>query len=151
MRHMLKILLALAFLAALGGVQARGDAALLQEEPFGEFGAMNPTGHAAIYLNRVCAESPTRLRRCREGEAGVVLSRYHRIDGYDWLAIPLIPYLYAVDSPDQIPLTANPHEERRLRNIYRRKHLLAYVPDDLHHEFPPGDWIQLVGAAYDRR
>jgi hypothetical protein len=144
-------LLIASFFSFASMASARAAVALLLEEPFGTFGAMNPTGHSAIYLDRVCAETPTSLRLCRPGEAGVVLSRYHRIDGYDWLAIPLIPYLYAVDSPDQIPLTANLHEERRLRNLYRRKHLLAYVPDDPHHEFPPGDWIQLVGAAYDRR
>ena len=63
-----------------------------------DFGAFNPTGHAAVYLNHVCAETPTELRMCRTGEYGVVISRYHKIDGYDWIAIPLIPYLYAVNS-----------------------------------------------------
>lgn len=130
---------------------AFGDASLLLEEPFGDFGAMNPTGHAAIWLNHVCAESPTRLRRCGEGEAGVVLSRYHRVDGYDWLAIPLIPYLYAVDDVSEIPDTATPRLERKLRDEYRRDHLEALVPDSPKYEIPKGDWIQLVGASYDRK
>ncbi|MGB7170103.1 MAG: hypothetical protein WBD32_13940, partial [Acidobacteriaceae bacterium] len=112
---------------------------------------MNPTGHAAIYLNHVCAESPTRLRPCREGEHGVVLSRYHRVDGYDWLAIPLIPYLYAVNDVSEIPETATPRLERKLRDEYRREHLEALAPDDPKHEIPKGDWIQLVGASYDRK
>ena len=38
---------------AMGGLRARADAALLMEEPYGEFGAFNPTGHAAIYLNHI--------------------------------------------------------------------------------------------------
>jgi len=130
---------------------AFADVSLLLEEPFGTFGAMNPTGHAAIYLNRVCAESPTRLRLCREGEHGVVLSRYHRIDGYDWLAIPLIPYLYAVDEVSEIPKAATPRLELKLRDEYRREHLEALVPDSPTHEIPGGDWIQLVGASYDRK
>src|ERR1700749_433627 len=82
---------------------ARADASLLLEEPFGKFGAMNPTGHAAVWLDRVCADTPPQLRPCREGEAGVVLSRYHRVDGYDWLAMPLLAYLYAVDEPSDVP------------------------------------------------
>lgn len=147
----LKPLLAIALLAALSCATARADAALLVEEPFGDFGAINPTGHAAIYLNRVCADTPTRLRPCRTGELGVVLSRYHRIDGYDWLAIPLIPYLYAVDDPSDIPATATPRLERKLRDTYRRNHLEDLVPDDPKHEIPGGEWIQLVGASYDRR
>ena len=80
-----------ALLLAVSGLRARADAALLMEEPYGQFGAYNPTGHAAIYLNHVCAETPTRLRPCRPGEPGAVISRYHKIDGYDWLAIPLVP------------------------------------------------------------
>jgi hypothetical protein len=151
MRCFFRPLLVFAILATVARASARADAALLLEEPFGGFGAMNPTGHAAIFLNRVCADTPTLLRPCREGEEGVVLSRYHRIDGYDWLAIPLIPYLYAVDDPSNIPATADPKLETRLRDEWRRQHLQSMVPDDPRHEVPDGEWIELVGASYDRR
>src|ERR1035438_7176166 len=90
--------------------------AAVMEEPYGEFGAFNPTGHAAIYLNHICAESPTILRPCRPGEPGAVVSRYHKIDGYDWLAIPLVPYLYAVEHVEDIPKTADAALEARLRD-----------------------------------
>ena len=72
---------------------AHADVAVLLEEPYSYDGALAGTGHTAIYLNRVCAASPTVLRRCQFGESGVVLSRYHRIAGYDWLAIPLAVWL----------------------------------------------------------
>jgi hypothetical protein len=85
---------AVCFLILLGATRVHADAALLVEEPYGHFGALNPTGHAAIYLNRICAESPTTLRRCQPGEMGVVISRYNKIAGRDWIAIPLVPYLY---------------------------------------------------------
>ncbi|GGH13422.1 hypothetical protein [Silvibacterium dinghuense] len=124
---------------------------MLLEEPYGEFGFFNPTGHAAIYLSDVCAETPTRLRRCQPGETGVVLSRYHAVGGYDWLAVPLIPYLYAVDDPEQIPESADQKMVLRLRDRYRRHHLADIVPDDPKHEIPKGDWTQLVGESYDRR
>ncbi len=151
MRCTLRCFLVVFLLAGLACASARAAAALLLEEPFGEFGAMNPTGHAAIYLTRVCADTPLRLRRCREGEDGVVLSRYHGIDGYDWLAIPLLAYLYAVEDPAEIPASATPGLEVKLRDRYRREHLEFLVPDDPKHEIPRGDWIQLVGASYDRR
>jgi hypothetical protein len=151
MRYVLRLGVLIAWAMSLGCAQARADAGLLLEEPFGDFGAMNPTGHAAIYLNHVCADTPTHLRPCHEGEVGVVISRYHRIDGYDWLAIPLIPYLYAVDDPSEIPATATPRLELKLRDTYRRNHLMALAPDDPKREIPKGEWIQLVGASYDRR
>lgn len=151
MRHRLTRLLLFVFLIVGVSVSAYPDAALLLEEPFGDFGALNPTGHAAIYLDNVCASSPTHLRRCHAGEAGVVISRYHRVDGYDWLAIPLLPYLYAVDDASEIPATASSRLELKLRDAWRREHLQSLVPDDPKHEIPRGDWIQLVGASYDRR
>jgi hypothetical protein len=121
------------------------------EEPFGTFGSVNPTGHAAVYLSDICAESPTLLRPCGPGEAGVVISRYHHVDGYDWLAIPLIPYLYAVDSVADIPDNVTPEKEALLRDEYRRSHLESLVPDGPGGATPGGEWIQLIGASYDRK
>src|SRR5712692_8941291 len=87
--------------------QARADVTILLEEPYSYDGAFAGTGHTAIYLTRVCAASSTRLRRCQPGEPGVVISRYHRIAGYDWIAVPLYPYLYAVERPEDVPLFVN--------------------------------------------
>jgi hypothetical protein len=147
---MVKLLLLLSA-AIFACSSARADAALLLEEPFGGFGALNPTGHAAIYLSGVCADTPTHLRPCNNGETGVVLSRYHRVDGYDWLAMPLLAYLYAVDDVSQIPDSPTPKLELKLRDTYRRNHLEDLIPDDPQHEIPRGEWIQLLGASYDRR
>jgi len=133
------------------GRTARAGAALLLEEPFGMFGHMNPTGHAAVYLSRVCAATPVALRRCQPGEAGVVISRYHRIAGYDWIAIPVIPYLFAVDRPQDVPDFINAETEAALRDSYRRTHLLEIAPDGPDGKTPGGEWVELIGAAYDRK
>jgi hypothetical protein len=141
-----------AFIGMILGVVAPAHAGvtLLLEEPYGTFGGMNPTGHAAIYLSRVCADSPLSLRRCQAGEHGVVISRYHRVSDYDWVAIPLMPYLYAVNRPDDVPLSVNAEDVALLRDSYRRANLETIVPDGDEGETPKGDWTQLVGAAYDR-
>lgn len=129
---------------------ARANVALFLEEPFGTFGGMNPTGHASIYLSRVCAQSLTSIRRCDAGEQGVVLSRYHRIGGYDWLAIPLIPYLYAVNHANEVPGRVDPQQVALLRDQYRRRNLEEVAPDVPNGKAPKGEWIELIGAAYDR-
>ena len=141
----LSLLLLLAF-----ATQARASVALFMEEPFGEFGAFNPTGHAAVYLNHVCAATPTELRVCQPGEFGVVISRYHKIDGYDWIAVPLIPYLYAVENASEVPLSVDKQQEAALRDAYRRAHLEELAPDTKKGHAPNGEWIQLVGSSYDR-
>jgi hypothetical protein len=125
--------------------------ALLLEEPYGFFGAMNPTGHAALYFSNICADSPHQLRRCLAGESGVVISRYNGVGGYDWLAVPLVPYLYAVERPEDVPLFASGKAVADLREAYRQKGLYELVPGSDDGESPDGGWTQLVGASYIRR
>lgn len=146
-----RVFIAMVLLLWLGmGVRAHAAATLLLEEPYSVDGTFAGTGHVALYLNRVCADSPFVLRRCGAGEQGVVISRYHGVAGYDWFAIPLIPYLYAVESPEQVPLYADPKLVAFLRNEYRRKHLAGIIPDGPNGEPPDGPWVQLVGSSYDR-
>lgn len=145
--------LALVLFAALAlqSTRAQAQAALLMEEPYGFFGAINPTGHDAVYFERICAQTPIRLRRCAPGEPGAVFTRYQGIAGYDWLAVPLIPYLYSVEDPSQVPAYANRKIVSALREQYHEAHLLS-----LGNNLPEGGkfqrgWSQLVGAAYERR
>jgi hypothetical protein len=137
-------------LFAAAATYAHASVALLMEEPYGDFGAVNPTGHAAVYFNHICADSPTVLRPCHDGEYGVVISRYHKIDGYDWLAIPLVPYLYAVDSLADVPQTVDKEQVAALRDAYRKQHLLDLAPNNRQGGSPKGEWTELVGSSYDR-
>ena len=130
---------------------AHADVALLLEEPYGFFGSVTPTGHAAIYLPDVCSVTPTELRRCEPGEGGVVVSRYRKIAGYDWLAMPLVPYLYAVDTLEEIPASADAHSVALLQDEYRREHLLELIPNASHGRTPKGAWREMLGASYIRK
>jgi len=143
----------LAFVLAMASMavsRASASATLLLEEPYGKLGFFTATGHSAVYLSRVCAETPLVLRSCAPGELGAVISRYDGVGGYDWVAIPLIPYLYAVEKPEDIPLFVDPKMITFLRDQYRRKHLEAVAPDRMDGETPGGNWYELVGSAYDR-
>lgn len=143
-------------LAALFGAflcltpHAYADIALLLEEPYRYDGAFAGMGHAALYLTRVCASSPTVLRSCAPGESGVVISRYAGIAGYDWLAIPLIPYLYATERSEGVPLIADARIVAALRDRYRRRYLRDIAPDTPSGAAPAGNWYELIGSAYDR-
>lgn len=130
--------------------RAHAGATLLLEEPYSYDGAFAGTGHAAVYLSNVCSVSPVILRPCNEGESGVVLSRYDGIEGYDWIAIPLIPYLYAVDRPEDIPLFADAKLVAFLRDQYRRDYLESLAPDRPDGETPAGNWYEMIGASYNR-
>jgi hypothetical protein len=121
------------------------------EEPYGFFGALNPTGHTAIYFSRICADTPVKLRRCEPGELGSVIARYQGIAGHDWVAMPLMPYLYSVESATEVPDRANKQLVRRLRNHYHEQHLEALGASVSEGNIVRGGWSQLVGAAYERR
>ncbi|HEY1766665.1 MAG TPA: hypothetical protein VGG26_03385 [Terracidiphilus sp.] len=121
------------------------------EEPYGFFGALNPTGHNAIYFERICAETPVKLRPCQPGEMGAVIARYQGIDGYDWVAIPLVPYLYSVETADEVPDHVSRELVGRLRNRYREAHLLSLGPHLSAGNIVHGGWTQLIGVAYERR
>jgi hypothetical protein len=125
--------------------RSHAQATLLLEEPYSYDGEFAGTGHAAVYLSRVCADTPTHLRRCRPGENGSVISRYHGVAGRDWMAIPLIPYLYAVDRAEDIPLFVN----GRLVSLLRERYLSSLpLPEESHPGSEPR--YELAGSAYDR-
>ena len=113
-------------------------------------GAWNPTGHSAVYFDHICAASPVELRACAPGELGAVISRYNGIGNYDWVAVPLVPYLYAVQTADQIPSSVSRLDVLRMRDLYRRNHLESVAPDTEDGGMPQGNWYELVGSAYDR-
>jgi len=150
MRPLRILVVGLLALLTFGAVGARADVAVLLEEPYSYDGAFAGTGHAAVYLSNICANSPTSLRRCLPGESGVVISRYHRVAGYDWIAAPLYPYLYAVEKPQDIPLFTDGKLEAAMRDRYRRENYEQLVPDGPNGETPAGDWYELIGSAYDR-
>jgi hypothetical protein len=141
--------------AACAGIaserQAHAQAALLMEAPFGFAGALNPTGHDAIYFARICAATPVKLRRCGPGEEGVVIARYNKVGGYDWLAIPLVPYLYSVEHASEVPAWADRDAVRNLRRRYLETHFNGFPVERPGKPWPEGYWYQLAGSSYDRR
>ena len=144
------ILFVLTVLAISGtSVHGHAQAALLMEEPYGFFGTLNPTGHTAVYFSHICAETPVKLRSCEPGELGSVIARYQGIGGYDWIAVPLIPYLYSVEDVNDVPNRVNRETVLRLRKQYHEEHLLGIGADE--GNIVHGGWTQLIGVAYERR
>ena len=136
----------LIFLLFLPGLKAQADVTLFVEAPINFLGHVSSTGHTALLIDRLCSDDHIHMRWCRADEDGAVLSRYKGINGYDWVAMSPGPYLFAVDSSDEIPETATSTEVNQLRVEYRTNHAGSFERN------PPDDgWIQLLGASYRRR
>lgn len=108
MRSFFRTLLVLCLLAASTG--ARAELALLLNASTGKgMTRYTASGHAAVYLSRVCAETPVKLRLCNPGEEGVVINNYASMgedQPYEWNAYPLSVFLYGVEDPADRPLFA---------------------------------------------
>ena len=142
----LSVLVILAF-----SLRSQAQAALLMEEPYGFFGTLNPTGHTAVYFSRLCVETRVKLRRCGPGEPGAVIARYQGIAGYDWVAMPLLPYLYSVEDAGDVPERVNRDTVVRLRRQYHEEHMADLGPNVIEGNFLHGGWDQLVGVSYERK
>lgn len=136
-------------LTAMAG-SAHGSVTVVVGEPFGAMGTLLPVGHTGIYLDRVCADGPVRLRMCMPGERqGVVIARLNRLQ-VDWIATPILEYLYGVDDPAAVMRYLTPRQVTELRESYRHQYLGNLVPDDKV-AGEDRDWWQSVAMSYNRR
>ena len=150
---MKKYSFALGLLLALAPSTARADVSVLLLEGVGVAGEFTGSGHAAIYLSNICSDGPVELRLCQPGETGVVISNYPGFGkdaSYEWIATPVIPYLYGVENEKDIPLYANGKIRRFLRETYRQKHLRSVIPDNADGSIPEGSWRTMLGMTFNR-
>lgn len=141
-----------AALFLLLAIPARASLTVLVGEPFDTFGTLLPVGHATIYLDRVCADGPLKVRMCRPGEpAGVAISRYDHIGPYDWLATPILEFLYATPRAEDALSSSTPEAVGELRRQYRHQYLNALFPDGTENKPENTEWWESAGMAYTRR
>jgi len=80
-----------------------------------------------------------------------VISRYSGVSDYDWVAIPLIPYLYSVEDISQVPERVDRATVNRMRDEYHEAHLLGLGEKVPKGGFWHGGWTELIGVSYERR
>ncbi|HUI82786.1 MAG TPA: hypothetical protein VL240_01100 [Candidatus Binatia bacterium] len=150
--------IALALVVLADCVPARADIGLMLDAKPNEHrgiatGNIIGEGHAGIYLSRVCAASPVRLRMCAPGEAGSVLQNYHYFredQPYEWNVVPLTVYLYGVDSADERPLFGSPELRGILQARYRQQYLPEVCSSRRCVDNPNANWRDSVAAAFVR-
>ncbi|MDX2034974.1 MAG: hypothetical protein SF339_30135 [Blastocatellia bacterium] len=132
---------------------ARADVSLFLLEATGVSGEASSAGHVSVYLSNICADTPVRLRLCQPGERGVVIATYPDLGTdmpYEWVAIPLLPFLVGVEDERNIPIYVNGEIRTLMREAHRRKFLRALIPDRTDGAIPAGNWQQMIGNTYNR-
>lgn len=111
------------------------------------------SGHTAIYFSRICPASPVRLRLCRPGEHGSVMSNYINLgesQRYEWNIVPLDIYLYGVANAKDRPLFGSPKLKSLLEQTYRARALSKYCYTASCVTSEKAEWKEMVGATMSR-
>jgi hypothetical protein len=112
------------------------------------------SGHSAIYLSRICPDnSPVKMRLCRPGEQGSVLSNYTTLgedQPYEWNIVPLSIYLYGVEDPSNRPLVSSKAIKAALEERYRKNYLTGICEGERCRTSNTAEWREMVGATLER-
>jgi hypothetical protein len=111
------------------------------------------SGHTAVYFSRICPESPVKLRLCRPGEEGSVMSNYINLGedrSYEWNIAPLSVYVYGVEDPRYRPIFGSKKVKTVLEDRYRDKMLSAYCSGKNCTTSDKAEWREMVGAEMSR-
>jgi hypothetical protein len=151
-RHLGLVLVLL--LGSLVASPARADVGVLLNESLDTSVArITGSGHSAIYFSRICPESPTKLRLCRPGEQGSIVSNYTTLGedvGYEWNVVPLSIYLYGVEDPVNRPLFGTRKIKQALEERYREKYLAGYCESSSCRTSNKAEWREMVAATLER-
>lgn len=141
-------------LLCLGPSRAYGDVGVVLNESLDtSIARITGSGHTAVYLSRICPESPVRLRFCRADEQGSVISNYTTLgedQPFEWNAVPLSVYLYGVEDPQYRPMIGSQKIKHVLEERYREKFLPGYCESESCKTSNKAEWREMVGATLSR-
>jgi hypothetical protein len=146
--------LALLLMMLFSGARASADVGIVLNESLDTSVAwVTGSGHSAVYISRACPETPVKLRLCRPGEEGSVISNYTTLgedQPYQWNAVSLSMYLYGVEDASNRPLFGSPNVKRALEERYRQKYLVGFCDTPLCRTSGKAEWREMVAATISR-
>jgi hypothetical protein len=146
------MVLVLSFL--LGSPGAKADVGLVLNDSLDTSVArITGAGHSAIYFSGICPETPIKMRLCRHGEHGSVVSNYTSLgedQSFEWNIVPLDMYLYGVANAENRPLFASGKIKNLLETEYREKVLRDYCASHSCQTSKKAEWREMVSATSER-
>jgi hypothetical protein len=148
------VLVLSAFLALLVAPRVSGSVGVVLNESLNEsMDRITGTGHTAVYFSNICPDSPIKLRPCRPGELGSVISTYINIgedQPFEWNVAPLSVYLYGVEDPRYRPIFGSNKIKHLLEERYREKYLSQYCGSLACRTSSKAEWREMVAATLIR-
>jgi hypothetical protein len=154
---LLRLRLSIVFLctvALFASASARGDVGLVLNESIDtSLERITGSGHSAVYLSRICPETPVKLRLCRPNEQGSVVSNYTTLgedQPFEWNIVPLNVFVYGVADPASRPIFSTWKVKRLLEQNYREQVLGGLCEGHSCQTSGGAEWREMVSASSER-
>lgn len=147
-------LLLVAAVALLVPTPGRADVGLIVLEPVDALGFVTRVGHVATYFSNICPDdSPVRMRLCRPGEQGGVVSKYTSLserEDYDWAIVPFEAFLHGFAAPELAPLIGTPRLQRTIEEYQFGALFGSALSVEANGAPPLGHWRAALATRFDR-
>ena len=133
---------------------SRGEVGAIVLDPVGALGFFTRVGHAGTYFSNICPDgSPVKMRLCRPGEHGGVVSKYSPLseyEDYDWAIVPFDEFMHGFGTPELAPLIGT----HGLQRVIERHNFGPLFSSALQHnamgDLPEGQWKAALATRFDR-
>ena len=125
-------------------------------EPIGALGFFARMGHAATYLSNICPDgSPVRMRLCRPGERGGMVSKYTSFgegehENYDWAIVPFEINLHGFESPELAPIIGTRTLQQAIERYSFERLFTGALQGMTNGDPPDGNWTATVANRFER-
>ena len=153
MRNTFRALLVVSLVLAAAS-PSRSEVGAIVLEPVGALGFFTRVGHAGTYFSNICPDgSPVKMRLCRAGEHGGVVSKYSPLseyEDYDWAIVPFDEFMHGFGAPELAPLFG----AHGLQRVIERHNFGPLFSSALQlsatGELPEGQWKAALATRFDR-
>jgi hypothetical protein len=147
----LLLVVSLVLVAASPG---RGEVGVVVLEPVGALGFFTRVGHAGTYFSNICPDgSPVKLRLCRPGEHGGVVSKYSPMseyEDYDWAIVPFDEFMHGFEASHLAPLIGTPGLRRVIEQHNFGPLFSSALKRNAAGGLPDGQWTAALATRFDR-
>lgn len=133
---------------------SHGEVGAIVLEPVGALGFFTRVGHAGTYFSNICPDgSPVKMRLCRPGERGGVVSKYSPLsehEDYDWAIVPFDEFMHGFGASELAPLIGIRGLSVSSSNTVFDRLFSSALQRNAMGDLPESQWKAALATRFDR-